>query len=239
MHFFFTSVETITIPKHVQKIELFAFSYFQNSTSVDFEPNSELCYFDVNMFSGCSIQNLTIPSNVDRFKPNLFSGFSDSCNICISPDNYNLTLINNRILLGITDKNSDNFDILFFARRDIEEANIPDFVKIIGPLSFTKCKQLRTVHFTENSQLTIIDIDAFSDSSLQSIIIPKSVTQIKANAFSNCKFQNIVFPEDSQLREVDSKSFRHASFRNATIPHPLTNLIHINQYLHSFSLNFL
>lgn len=227
--FFFTSIETITIPKHVKKIELFAFSYCQNLTTVDFEPNSELCYFDSNMLLGCSIQNLTIPSNVDRFKPNLFSGLSDSCNICISPDNHNLTLINNRILLGKTDKNSDNFDILLFARRDIEEANIPDFIKIIGPFSFTKCNQLRTVHFTENSQLTIIDINAFDDSSLQSIIIPKSVTQIKANAFSNCKFQNIVFPEDSQLREIDSKSFKHASFRNATIPHRLTNLIHINQ----------
>ena len=102
-------------------------------------PNSELKSFDLDVFSDCSIQNLTIPRNIEELKQKWYVGLNSSCNISISPDNHNFMLIYNNILLGKTDNNSDNFDILVFARRDIEEANIPDYIKIIGPFSFEKC----------------------------------------------------------------------------------------------------
>ena len=84
-----------------------------------------------------------------------------------------------------------NFDSLVFARRDIKVATIPGFIKIIRPFAFFECRSLQKVEFSSNSILQVIGKKAFSESSLEKITIPSSLTQICEGAFAYCnKFQS-------------------------------------------------
>jgi hypothetical protein len=51
---------------------------------------------------------------------------------------------------------------------------IPRNVEIIRSKWFSQCKSLSSITFESNSCLTRIESDAFSNSSLQSIVIPPS-----------------------------------------------------------------
>lgn len=59
-----STLETITIPSDVVKINSHAFVRCKHLRAVDFAPNSEIQIFNNDIFLGCSIQNLTIPANV-------------------------------------------------------------------------------------------------------------------------------------------------------------------------------
>jgi uncharacterized protein YuzB (UPF0349 family) len=60
---------------------------------------------------------------------------------------------------------------------------IPSSVKIVGSKCFSYCKSLSSITFESNSHLTRIESEAFSHSSLQSIVIPRNVRFIDGSAF--------------------------------------------------------
>lgn len=72
-------------------------------------------------------------------------------------------MLNNNFLLGKSTNNSEDYDVLLFARRDIVEAAIPSFIKKIALYSFEKCRALRKVIFTEDSKLLSIGHHAFRE----------------------------------------------------------------------------
>jgi hypothetical protein len=60
---------------------------------------------------------------------------------------------------------------------------IPWNIKTLGVACFSKCESLSSISFESNSRLIRIESDAFSFSSLRSIVIPRSVQCIKGSAF--------------------------------------------------------
>ena len=68
-------------------------------------------------------------------------------------ENNFFTYYDDQFILGKTDPKSDEFDVLLFARRDIKVANIPSFIKRIGPCAFGKCRKLEEVNFFPDSEL--------------------------------------------------------------------------------------
>ena len=74
----------------------------------------------------------------------------------------------------------------FFRCTSLTSITIPAGVTSIDNAAFFRCTSLTSVTFAEGSQLTSIDIVAFSDTSLTSITIPDSVTSIGSGAFSGC-----------------------------------------------------
>lgn len=68
---------------------------------------------------------------------------------------------------------------------------------------------IRTVTFEENSNISIISRNAFKDcSSLEEIIIPKSVIKIERFAFSGCnKLSSVSFNDGSLLESIGGSSF--------------------------------
>ena len=56
---------------------------------------------------------------------------------------------------------NDEFDILLFASRDIEEISIPSNIKIISSYAFEFCRYLTNVEIPTDSNLQIIKSNAF------------------------------------------------------------------------------
>jgi len=83
---------------------------------------------------------------------------------------------------------------------------IPDSVKVINSRAFGNCINLKSVTFSENSNLSEIGLVAFSNcNGLESIELPDSLKRIKALAFSNCtKLTSITFPNG--ITEIDGFS---------------------------------
>ncbi|KAK8839187.1 hypothetical protein M9Y10_032115 [Tritrichomonas musculus] len=90
---------------------------------------------------------------------------------------------NTKLLFGKSDNNSEIFDTIKFASRDIKQITIPKQIKYIKPHSFEKYKQLQMIEFSEDSNLLFIGKDAFSYSSIKKFTVPKSVIQIEQYAF--------------------------------------------------------
>ena len=85
-----------------------------------------------------------------------------------------------KYLLGKSDINNDEFDILLFVRHDIYNFFIPSNIKIIGSFSF------------EYSDIT-------------SILIPSNVTKICENAFFHCSYlSEVKIQKNSILQTIGS-----------------------------------
>ena len=96
--------------------------------------------------------------------------------IIVSPSNDRFIFKDDKYLLGKSDNKSDEFDTLFFVRRDISEVSLPSNIKIIGSCSFF-------------------------DSQISKVLIPASVTTICRSAFYYCReLQYVEFPENSNLQ---------------------------------------
>lgn len=145
------------------------------------------------------------------------------------------------LIIGKNDKNSQIYDVLVFAPRNIVEITIPSFiqkidsysfsfstikiikissnVKTIGASAFSNCCYLEKIEFTENSELEIINHEAFFSSSLKHILIPSNVSFIGDHAFSQCKkLKKLLFSHDPKLNIIGNNAFSESSLESVFIP---------------------
>lgn len=179
--FCFSGISKMLIPSSVTKICELSFHFCQNLTSFEFEENSELKIIEKSAFYGSPINHFQVPSSIENN--------DDEWWICLSPNLNNLNVIKNDIqnisnynddfILSKSDSKSEIFDTLIFARKDIETAVIPSFIKKIGKYAFYNCSKLKKVEFEKNSQLRCIENYAFCKSSIESLSIPSSVVELE------------------------------------------------------------
>lgn len=82
---------------------------------------------------------------------------------------------------------------------------IPQHDTKIGKLSFYYCKQLQTVLFPLNSELSTIDSNAFYFTSIRELTIPLNVKIIKNNAFEGCKhLQKVNIASNSEISSIEN-----------------------------------
>ncbi|KAK8895331.1 hypothetical protein M9Y10_023791 [Tritrichomonas musculus] len=222
--FAYTSFESFTIPSNVTQINENAFEYCKNLINVVFSNNSKIKSIP-SLFPNSSIKSITIPDSLIELKDGLGNGASDLIEVKISPNNKNFVYYEDKFLLGKSDQKSDVFDILCFARRDIEYAAIPSFIRIISPYAFALCNKLEQIEFSTDSQLQIIRYGAFFDSSIQSISIPSHVTKIESYAFYFCtKLQKVEFMNVSELKIIENEAFQNSSLTEIMIPSSVIEL---------------
>ena len=227
-----TSIKTITIPPHVIEIEDFAFFDCKLLSEVNFSMNSDLKIIGNFVFTKSMIANIVISSNLERIEKNFFYGIPNLTSLSVSPSNRYYQYIDNKFLVAKSNSLSSDYDVLVFVRRNIEDAIIPSFIKIIAPFAFSQCKNLQKVEFPIESELFLIDKNAFESSSITKISIPSHVRQIGKYAFNNChNIETVEFSDDSELELIGDHAFDNSSIERITIPQ---NVYHIGH--HSFQL---
>lgn len=112
--------------------------------------------------------------------------------IDISPDNHYYKIYEDKFIIGKSMVETENFDNLVFAVKNIKKATIPYFIKHICSCAFQFCTELSTIDIMHNSMLQTIDRSAFSYSAIKSISIPSQVTRIGEDAFFSCSLLQII-----------------------------------------------
>ena len=95
----------------------------------------------------------------------------------------------------------------------LEAIEIPNNVVVIGGCAFYQCKNLKELTFQANSKCSILDYTltgqygewgAFTGcSSLEEVILPASLTEIKQTSFANCtKLKKVSFEPGSNLISI-------------------------------------
>lgn len=187
--FSFSSIEYITIPKTVEVIRKNCFAYCQNLNTIEFSENSKLNTIEENAFYRSSIKSLSIPSNVFLIDEGWCCCTQNLINISISEKNTNFGFLDkeHKIIVNKSDKNSEIFDTIVFACRDIKQVKIPFSIKRITSHAFSECEDLNSIEFSDESELLSIGKDAFSFTSIEKMQIPSKVKQIHLYAFQGCK----------------------------------------------------
>ena len=104
---------------------------------------------------------------------------------------------------------------------------IPALVKTIGNYAFNNNSSLKSVVFSEYSQLEIIGIGAFHyATSLSHIIIPKTVSNIESRAFMfTSSLRSVSFENNSQLNNIGVYGFYYASsLQDIVLPNDLQTI---------------
>lgn len=225
----------ITIPlfiKHKKK-KYFVNRIFENAfknskgvKSIQFPNNSKITMIEKSSLSCSSLLKIQFPSNINHFSSEFFCESEKLAQISIDSNNQNFSYYEDTFLIGKEDLNSENFDVLLFARRDLTEAIIPSFIKRIAPYAFESCKKLKCVSFSKDTQLKTIDKFAFFKSNLEIISIPSCVKRIGESAFSQCyKLKKVVFQNDSKLKSIGKDAFSFSSINRISIP---SGIVRIN-----------
>lgn len=215
-----TQIQSIKIPKHVTKIDKLAFFSCYSLEKIELDENSKLNSIGYSFASFSNFESLYIPSSFVELKEDWCYGITKLNNIEISPNNEHFTYYNNQLILEKKDMKSDIFNVIRFARRDIEKVIIPSFVTKISSNAFNKCKKLSSIEFEDHSELQIINKSAFAESSsFESIFIPSNVVQIDDLAFMVCsKLTKVEFEKNSKLKSIGSSAFGFSNIHSISIP---------------------
>lgn len=216
--FYNSSIESIIIPPSVTSIKKSSFAYCKQLKTFEFSQNSNIISLKRFIFDFSGIEILTLPPKIEYIENGLFNTMKYLKEINLSSSNKKFLYLNNSLFLEKTN-DSDSFDQLIFARRNIEYIIVPSCVKRICEYAFAHSTKLKTIEFLEDSKLQIIEKDAFNESSITNISIPSSVTTICDSCFSICsKLKTLKFNDNSKISTISSQMFAVSSINHIIIP---------------------
>lgn len=164
-----------------------------------------------------------IPTGVQELRKSF--ALSNLNEISILPKNSNFLYLNSSLLLGKSDKNSNDYDVIIRAKRSIKKIVIPSFVKFIDPFAFYGCTMLQYVTFSDNAQLESIGKDAFVECPIKKISIPPHVNKIGKSCFYRCrKLASIEFNDNSDCLLIKNHAFEQTGLESFSIPLYMTEI---------------
>lgn len=171
--------------------------------NLKFAEDSHVQIFNESSFQFAVIENLEIPKSLTTIEDGCFFQ-SRIHNIIVSPENKFFTYIDNKYLLGKSQENLDQFDILLYARSDLTEAVIPPYIKILKKNSFGS--SLESLILSEDSEVEIIEYGVLNYQ-IKEFNIPKKLQKIGYFIFQTTRnLVNIeVSPENENFKYIDDK----------------------------------
>ena len=191
----------------------------RNIKSLKFSEDSAVKTIYGNVFSFSHIEELYFPESLNELKEGWCSYANYLKRIIVSPLNCQFKFIEDKYLVGKSEPNKEEFDVLLFARRDINEISIPSNIKIISSSAFFLCRNLNKVEIPTNSNLQLIGSSAFESSQIEEISIPPTVSKICENAFNFCsELRKVEIPTNSNLQLIGSGAFESSQIEEISIP---------------------
>lgn len=131
------------------------------------------------LYNISSVTHIILPSSVKELEEGWCCGASDLIEVKISPDNPYYKLYDNKLVLGKSNKEQENFNVLVFCPRNVKTLTLPDFIEIIDPFAFEGCFRLRKLIIQIESKLRIIKKYALSHTSIKSITFPSQLIDVE------------------------------------------------------------
>lgn len=190
-----STIESITLPKTIEKTDTAAFFRCKKLKTVIFSPDSKLKVIGLSCFNSTAIETIEIPATVERIEDAVFSNtklkkikFASEAKLkYIGSQCFNETDIETiELPEGITDLgklgniNEGWNPIGCFHQCDkLKSIYIPKTVKNIGCGCFWGCDNLKEVYIPEDSQLEVVSFSAFENcSSLERIEFPSTLKEL-------------------------------------------------------------
>lgn len=195
------ALESVSFPKGVEAISYAAFNFCSSLTDVDFGSSVKsidtyafsnsgvknitwspaLTTVEANAFENCKVQELNWPATVSVLPSSCFKNCKDLTTVNI-PD-------------GVTDVNSSAFQYCTL----LSNVSLGSDLKSIGTSAFSSCSSLEEIELNEGLQS--INDYAFKETALTSIVLPKSLSLVRGQAFYElatlkeviCNSENIIF----------------------------------------------
>lgn len=147
-----------------------------------------------NPFFQSSISKLVLPESLEYIHYSAFNYADKLFEIEISPKNQKFRMVD-KFLFRKSDESSKYFDALLFCRRNVENVEIPSYIKIIESYAFGNCENLKNLTFESGSLLETIKYEAISyNYNLKSIVFPSSLKYIDLKGIiGNDKLEYVEF----------------------------------------------
>ena len=104
--------------------------------TINFAEDSAINTFYFGALSYSGLEEIYFPASLKKLKEGWCHWTKKLTKIIISPMNNQFIFKDNKLLLGKTCPDNDEFDVILFAARDIEEISIPSNIKIISSYAF-------------------------------------------------------------------------------------------------------
>lgn len=187
--------------------------------TVSLPGNDNMTVIAKSMFEGTALTEIKIPKSVKDIEEKAFNNCSHLSQV-VFEENSKLETLQNYAFNGAS----------------FEEISLPANLQVIKPNVFNNNKNLKHVTFLKdengNTSLTQIYGSAFGNSteaqaatSLESIIIPKSVETITGSAFYNCiGLKSVIFEEGSECTTIGSSAFKNTGITEFVFPDGVTTI---------------
>ena len=196
-----STISQLNLPPNCTVISNDAFRDCKQLTSIVFEEGLET--IGNSAFAQCiNLKQVQFPSTLKNLGGGAFVGIDD-INITFSPES-DLEYESERLWIVNKDKTS-----LKQSLGDNSSYLIDDSFKIIGYGAFYQKTTLQEIHFSEDSNLEIIEDKAFCEcTSLFHINFPQSLISIGYSSFAYCQNLTILdFTQNTNLILIDSEAF--------------------------------
>ena len=192
-----TSVIEFCVPETVERFEYDLFKECGELTSLilpeGFREWNE-------SYAPKNLKSIVIPSTVESMT---FLVYRDKINIryIVSEENEHY-FVDDDMLYRV--KGEDDYTLLFSMNKKIRRADITECTTEIGARAFDNCSQLSNVVFPDS--VREIGARAFLNTAIESVVLPKSVEVVLADAFSDCsKLSEVTLSQSLEL--LSDKAF--------------------------------
>ena len=172
------TLQTITIPSVVTRMDKKMFAYCKSLSNVNFEDGTDL----IDMGYGASSENYGLFRDCPVETLYLGRWLSYNTEDSIRSPFYHIAALKN-LTFGKNVSVVDKF--MFSYCTGLEEVYLPDNITSVGLWGFRGCTALKTVRLSE--KLSQVADYGFSEcKSLDNVVFPASMTSVADNSFSNC-----------------------------------------------------
>lgn len=208
-----TNLNSVKFPTSLKSIGNYAFYNIPTLSIVKFSDNAELDYVGECCFGMSGIREFTMPPKLTYIASRMFWNTFNLDSISYHPDSK-ITI----------------FKIGCFSGSAIQRIEIPSTVLTIEYDAFSYYNQntgtyLTEIIFNQDSQLQIIEDNAFYATNIKTVTIPKNVNYIGKSAFQNCnQLSKVLFEQGSVIRMIGENCFDSCKILTLEIPKTLLSI---------------